>query len=258
MDDYQGKTVIVTGGAGHIGKAITKAYLTAGANVIICGRTQPQQAVESAGLKAEFMTIDIRDHEQATRLITSVADKYGGLDILVNNAGGSPPIDSATASPGLTDKIIQLNLVAPLVLSQLAFNVMAKKQTVGNIINIASVSGVRPSPGTSAYGAAKAGLLSATKSLAQEWGPRVRVNAVIVGLVRHDAGVEHYGGAKGFAQVADMLPLKRMAEPEDIANACLYLSSEQAAYISGATLEVDGGGEVPVFLHLTKNNQNQT
>jgi len=76
------------------------------------------------------------------------------------------------------------------------------------------------------------------------------VNAIIVGLVHHDAGIEHYGGPEGFAKVAQMLPLRRMAEPTDIADACMYLSSQQAAYVSGATLEVDGGGEVPVFLHL--------
>ena len=174
----------------------------------------------------------------------------GRLDILVNNAGGSPPVEAATASPVITDKIIQLNLVAPLVLSQMAYSAMSATKESANIINIASVSGARPSPGTAAYGAAKAGLLSATKSLAQEWGPGIRVNAIIVGLVRHDAGIEHYGGPEGFAKVAQMLPLKRMAEPTDIADACLYLSSQQAAYVSGASLEVDGGGEVPVFLHL--------
>ncbi|NNC55666.1 MAG: SDR family oxidoreductase, partial [Pseudomonadales bacterium] len=112
-----------------------------------------------------------------------------------------------------------------------------------------------PSPGTAAYGAAKAGLLSATRSLAQEWGPKVRVNAIVVGLVHHDAGVEHYGGEEGFKRVAEMLPLKRMAQPSDIADACLYLTSEQAAYISGASLEVDGGGEAPVFLYLARDKK---
>jgi len=85
-----------------------------------------------------------------------------------------------------------------------------------------------------------------------EWGPAIRVNALIVGLVHNGAGVDHYGGEEGFKRVADMLPLKRMAEPSDVANGVLMLCGQQASYISGATLEVDGGGEVPVFLYLAK------
>jgi len=249
----------VTGGAGHIGKAITLAYLEAGCNVVICGRREPKQPISANGLEATFVQTDIRDPDQSQALISRTLELFGRLDVLVNNAGGSPPVKAAEASPGLTEKILQLNLLAPLVLAQQAYQAMAVNgpgesgQPPANIINIASVSGVRPSPGTTAYGAAKAGLLSATRSLAMEWGPAVRVNALVVGLVRHDAGIEHYGGEEGFNRVAGMLPLKRMAEPEDIANACLYLSSEQASYISGATLEVDGGGEVPVFLYLADN-----
>jgi NAD(P)-dependent dehydrogenase (short-subunit alcohol dehydrogenase family) len=256
METGHNRTVIVTGGAGHIGKAITRAYLEAGCNVVICGRRAPEQAISANGLEATFIQADIRDPDQSQALISRTLELFGRLDVLVNNAGGSPPVKAADASPGLTEKILQLNLLAPLVLAQQAYQAMAANtsgQPPGNIINIASVSGVRPSPGTTAYGAAKAGLLSATRSLAMEWGPTVRVNALVVGLVRHDAGIEHYGGEEGFNRVADMLPLKRMAEPEDIANACLYLSSEQASYISGATLEVDGGGEVPVFLYLADN-----
>ena len=250
MSEYHDESVIVTGGAGHIGRAISEAYLRAGANVVICGRREPSKPVEVDGRTAVFVQADIRDTEQAQKVVDQCMAETGRLDILVNNAGGSPPIEAAIASPSITDKIIQLNLVAPLVLSQMAYSAMSAINGCGNIINIASVAGARPSPGTAAYGAAKAGLLSATKSLAQEWGPTVKVNAIIVGLVHHDAGIEHYGGPEGFAKVAQMLPLRRMAEPTDIADACMYLSSQQAAYVSGATLEVDGGGEVPVFLHL--------
>ncbi|MBR9913161.1 MAG: SDR family oxidoreductase [Gammaproteobacteria bacterium] len=253
MGNFENKTVIVTGGGGHIGRAIAVHYLQAGANVIICGRREPKVPVSAGTREALFVQADIRDPLQSQRVVDAAVNQFGGLDVLVNNAGGSPPVAAAEASPELTQKIIQLNLVAPLVLAQQAYRVMAGQQQVGSIINIASVSGTRPSPGTAAYGSAKAGLLSATKSLAQEWGPKVRVNAIVVGLVRHDAGVEHYGGEEGFARVANMLPLKRMAEPQDIADACLFLSSEQAAYISGASLEVDGGGEAPVFLYLAAN-----
>ena len=252
------KTVIVTGGAGHIGRAITEAYLAAGENVVICGRRVPAVPVIAHGREALFVQADIRQAAQSQAVVDAAVSRFGGVDVLVNNAGGSPPVEAATASPALTEKILQLNLLAPLVLSQQVYQQMQQQAQLGNIINIASVSGARPSPGSCAYGAAKAGLLSATRSLAMEWGPKVRVNAIIVGLVRHDAGLEHYGGPEGLQRVADMLPLKRMAEPQDIANACLYLSSPQASYVSGATLEVDGGGEVPVFLHLAANQPSQS
>lgn len=253
MHNFENKSVIVTGGGGHIGRAIAEAYLRAGGNVVICGRRDPTTPVTVAGRSAVFVQADIRDPLQSQRVVDAAMSNFQRLDVLVNNAGGSPPRDAAQASPDFTQKIVQLNLIAPLVLAQQAYHAMRRQEGVGNIINIASVSGTRPSPGTTAYGSAKAGLLSATRSLAQEWGPRVRVNAIVVGLVRHDAGVEHYGGEDGFKRVADMLPLKRMAEPTDIADACLFLSSEEATYISGASLEVDGGGEAPVFLYLSGN-----
>ncbi len=250
MNSLLGKVAIVTGGAGHIGRAIVIQLMEAGADVIFCGRREPEHLPEHEGRQAIFVAADIRDPEQSQAVIDVAIERFGRLDILVNNAGGSPPVDAAQASASFTNKIIQLNLVAPLVMSQQAYNAMARAEGVANIVNISSVSAVRSSPGTAAYGAAKAGLLNATESLAMEWGPDVRVNALIVGLVHHDAGVEHYGGEEGFKKVANMLPLKRMAQPSDIANAVIFLCSEQAAYISGAALAVHGGGEVPVFLHL--------
>jgi len=250
MQDFSGKTVLVTGGAGHIGRAICEHFLTAGANVVACGRRTPEQPITAESRDAHFISADVRDHDASEQLIAAVLEQYGRLDILVNNAGGGPPVEAATATPSLTEKIVALNLVAPLVLAQQAHSALSSGEQPGVVINVASVSGVRPSPGSAAYGAAKAGLVSATQSLAMEWGPNIRVNAIVVGLVHNEAGYEHYGGEAGFKKVADMLPLKRMAKPADIARSVLMLCSEDAAYISGAALEVHGGGEVPVFLHL--------
>ena len=250
MRDFSGKTVLVTGGAGHIGRAICEHFLVAGANVVACGRRAPEQPIAADGSEAHFISADVRDPEASEQLIAAVLEQHGQLDILVNNAGGGPPVEAATATPSLTEKIVALNLVAPLVLAQQAHSALGSGDQPGVIINIASVSGVRPSPGSAAYGAAKAGLVSATQSLAMEWGPDIRVNAIVVGLVHNEAGYEHYGGEAGFQKVAEMLPLKRMAEPADIARSVLMLCSDDAAYISGAALEVHGGGEVPVFLHL--------
>jgi len=254
MSDLSGKVCLVTGGAGHIGRAICEFLLAEGAAVIAVGRREPADPIESQGREATFYSADIRDSAASEALMDFINERFGRLDILVNNAGGGPPVAAADASPELTQKIISLNLLAPLVLSQQAYSLLAQAPEGGSIVNIASVSGARPSPGTAAYGAAKAGLLNVTKSLAMEWGPAVRVNALIVGLVHNDAGVEHYGGEEGFKRVADMLPLKRMASPQDVANAVMLMCSDRASYISGANLEVDGGGEVPVFLHLASES----
>lgn len=253
QQDFSGKVVLVTGGAGFIGRVICAAYLARGAHVVACGRREPVEPIQANGRSALFVAADIRDSEQSQRVVDAALEHYGRLDILVNNAGGTPGVEAATAPPALTEKIIALNLTAPLVLAQQAHAAMCASAGSGAIVNIASVAGARPAPGTAAYGAAKAGLLSATKSLAMEWGPAVRVNAIIVGLVNNPAAAEHYGGEEGYRNIAKMLPLGRMAEPQDIADATLYLSSAQSAYVSGAQLEVDGGGEVPVFLHLAKS-----
>jgi NAD(P)-dependent dehydrogenase (short-subunit alcohol dehydrogenase family) len=178
--------------------------------------------------------------------------RHGRLDILVNNAGGSPEAPAATASPRFSEAILKLNLLAPLNLAQATHKHMAARNS-GLIVNIASVSGIRPSPGTAAYGAAKAGLLSLTQSLAQEWGSDgIRVNAIIVGLAETETSQQTYGDAAAQARVAASLPLGRMARGEDVANAILYLASPLASYVSGAQLEVFGGGERPHFLDLVK------
>jgi NAD(P)-dependent dehydrogenase (short-subunit alcohol dehydrogenase family) len=118
----------------------------------------------------------------------------------------------------------------------------------GAIVNIASVSGVRPSPGTAAYGAAKAGLLSLTETLAVEWAPRVRVNAITAGMIETELAHLHYGEGEARALVAATVPLGRLGRPEDVAEACLWLSSPLASYVSGANLLLHGGGERPAFL----------
>lgn len=169
---------------------------------------------------------------------------------MVNNAGGSPYAEAASASPRFSEAVIALNLLAPLHMSQAAFRWMAEQDTGGSIINVASIAGTRPSPGTAAYAAAKAGLINLTQSLAQEWGPKVRVNAIIVGLVQTESAAATYGSAESQAAIAASLPLKRMGTGQDVAAATLYLASPLAAYISGARLSVDGGGERPLLLAM--------
>jgi NAD(P)-dependent dehydrogenase (short-subunit alcohol dehydrogenase family) len=201
---------------------------------------------------ARFIACDVRDPQAVAEMFERIAADYGRLDVLVNNAGGSPAAEAATSSPRLAERVVQLNLLAPFYCAQAANRLMQKQDEGGVIINIASVSGIRPSPGTAVYGAAKAGLLSLTESLAMEWGPKVRVNAVIAGLIATESAEEHYGGPEGMRRIDAMLPLGRMGRPSDVAAACLYLASPLAAYVSGARLAVHGGGERPVFLYLAE------
>jgi NAD(P)-dependent dehydrogenase (short-subunit alcohol dehydrogenase family) len=126
--------------------------------------------------------------------------------------------------------------------------VMQQQAEGGAIINIASVSTIRPSPGTAAYGAAKAGLVNLGTSLAVEWAPKVRINAIICGLTLTEQSHLHYGDDAGIAAVGKTIPLGRMAIPRDIGGTCLFLASSLASYISGASIAVHGGGEKPAFL----------
>ena len=179
--DFSSKTVIVTGGGKGVGKGITERFLEKGANVLICGRSEPEQLPEVNGNKALFTACDVRDWDQVQAMVKLAVDTYGSLDVLVNNAGGAPFTDAATASPRFSEKIIALNLLAPLYCAQAANEVMQKQSTGGSIVNIASISALRPSPGTAVYGAAKAGLINLTSSLAVEWAPKVRLNSIAAG-----------------------------------------------------------------------------
>jgi NAD(P)-dependent dehydrogenase (short-subunit alcohol dehydrogenase family) len=240
-------TVLVTGGTRGIGLGIARAFLDAGATVVTCGKNEPTQDIG----KAEFVAADIRDVSQVDALVSTVVDRHGSLDVVVNNAGGAPHVDAATASPRLHAKIIELNLVAPLHVSQRANTVMQQQEHGGAIVMIGSVSGTRPSPGTAAYGAAKAGLTNLAASLAVEWAPKVRVNTVVVGPVETEQSGPHYGDEEGVAAVGRTIPLGRMATPADVAAACVWLASPAAAYVSGSTLTIHGGGERPAFLEAS-------
>jgi NAD(P)-dependent dehydrogenase (short-subunit alcohol dehydrogenase family) len=246
--DMAGRVAIVTGGGRGVGRGITRRFLEAGAEVVICGRTEPEEVPAAAGREAVFVTADVRDVEHVDRVASIATQRFGRIDVLVNNAGGAPAVDAATVSPRFHESIVRLNLLAPLHFAQRANAVMQSQDEGGVIINIASVSAMRPSPGTAAYGAAKAGLLSLTQTLGVEWAPRVRVVAVTVGMVHTEQSHLHYGDEAGVAAVGATVPLGRLAEPEDVGDACLFLASPLARYVSGASLLLHGGGEKPAFL----------
>jgi NAD(P)-dependent dehydrogenase (short-subunit alcohol dehydrogenase family) len=237
-----GSVVLVTGGERGVGLGITMAFLRAGATVLTCGRRPPDTPA------GEFSACDVREPGQVDGLITAIVERHGRLDVLVNNAGGAPFARAGDASPRFHEKVVGLNLLAPLLVSQRANEIMQKQDTGGAIVMVSSVSATRPSPGTAAYGAAKAGLDNLTASLAVEWAPKVRVNALDVGPVRTELSELHYGDAAGVAAVGATIPLGRMAEPDDVGACAVFLASPLAGYVSGATLLVHGGGELPAFL----------
>ncbi len=251
-----GRVVLVTGGTRGIGRRIAERYLADGATVVTCGRTAPDHPEGTDGTDSTaapaFMACDVRDPDAVDALVGQIVSRYGRLDVVVNNAGGTPEADAAAASPRFSESIIKLNLLAPLFVATRA-NAQMQAQAVGRtpggvIVNIASVSAVRPSPGTAAYGAAKAGLVSLTQSLAVEWAPAVRVVGVICGLIATELAELHYGTPETMARVEATVPLGRMGTPDDVADACLFLSSPAASYISGSCLTLHGGGEWPAFL----------
>jgi NAD(P)-dependent dehydrogenase (short-subunit alcohol dehydrogenase family) len=255
--DMSGKVVIVTGGTRGIGRVIAERFLERGADVVVCGRKEPDTVPAAGGRSASFVAADIREVDDIDRVVAHAVDTHGRVDVLINNAGGSPFADAATASPRFSRKIVDLNLMAPLDFSQRANAVMQNQDGGGSIINIASVSGTRPSPGTAAYGAAKAGLLNLTTSLAVEWAPKVRVNAITAGLIKTELAHLHYGDDAGIAAVSATVPLGRMGEPSDVADACLFLASQMSRYASGTNILLHGGGERPAFLDAAKNTSNE-
>ncbi len=246
--DMTGKVVVVTGGAKGVGRGISQRFLQAGAEVVVCGRIQPERLPAAVAKTAVFVQADVRETTDIDRVIEAARGSFGRLDVLVNNAGGAPFAEAATASAKFSEKIIALNLLAPLNFAQRANAIMQAQAEGGVIINITSVSALRPSPGTAAYGAAKAGLLSLTQTLAVEWAPKVRVNAVTAGMIRTEQSHLHYGDEAGLAAVARTVPLGRLGEPEDVGDACLFLASPLARYMSGASILLHGGGERPAFL----------
>jgi NAD(P)-dependent dehydrogenase (short-subunit alcohol dehydrogenase family) len=246
--DLADRVALVTGGSQGIGAGIAEVLVRAGATVVTCARSAGEQPAPGT----RHVQCDVRDPEAVGAMVEAIVAEHGRLDILVNNAGGSPYALAADASPRFVDKILGLNLTAPFLVAQAANSVMQRQGSAGEgggvIVNISSVSALRPSPGTAAYGAAKAGVDSLTRSLAVEWGPRVRVNTVDVGLCRTAQTADHYGGDETVRAIEATIPLGRMAEPAEIGQVVAFLASDLASYVSGASVECHGGGEPPAFL----------
>ena len=249
--DMTGRTVIVTGATMGLGRVIATRFLEHGGDVVVCARREPDEPVAAAGREAVFVVADVRDPEQVAVVVDEAVSRTGRIDVLVNNAGGAPPAETATVSPRFNEKVIALNLLAPLTFAQAVHPVMSAQDSGGVIINISSVSSIRPNPAGAAYGAAKAGLDSLTQTLAHEWGPAIRVLSVMVGLLRTEQAHLYYGDEAGIEAVGRTLALGRLGTPDEVADVVLFCASPLASFMSGASVPVHGGGEVPSYLTVS-------
>ena len=240
--DFSERVVVVTGGSRGVGAGVVAAFVAAGAHVVACGRHEA--TVEGA----VFVTADIRKPPEAERVIAKAVEHFGRLDVLINNAGGSPNVPAADASPRFVEAIVNLNLLAPLWCAQSAHKVMAVQEDGGSIVNISSVSGMRPSPGC-------LGLRRGQGRPHQPDGdPGRRVGARWSGSTASPPGCSTPAPAttstaapRAWSGRPPPCPVGRMGTPADVAEACLYLSSDAASYVTGANLVVHGGGEPPPY-----------
>jgi NAD(P)-dependent dehydrogenase (short-subunit alcohol dehydrogenase family) len=242
--DFTGRVVVVTGGGRGIGRAISERFLARGAEVVACSRRAPEPAIEADGRTVTHAALDVRDPAQVDRVVAQVARDLGRIDVWVNAAGGPVP-GTADTTARSSAGIVALHLLGPLHCGRAANQVMQHQAGGGVIVNLGSASARRPAPGAAVHAASKAGLLSLTRSLAAEWAPRVRVVMVSPGAV---AGAPSRTGGRDDGPAEAAIPLGRPAQPVEVADACLYLASSLASYVTGTDILVHGGGETPAFL----------
>ena len=239
-----GQVVLITGGSGGIGRVIANRFLQAGADVVICSRHEMRTLPGGGrGRAISWVQADVCKPRDIEKVITFVGQHFERLDVLINNAGGAEPEETATASIASSQMVLNFNLLAPLLFSQQAYLVMKGQPEGGAIINIGCTNGTQPSPRAAVYGASKAALMHLTQSLAVEWGPKIRVNAVIPGPTRTEKTERNYGDEMELRHIVNRIPLRRLTSPVDVAEACLFLASDKAANITGTLLHVDGGGQ---------------
>ncbi len=243
MFNLSGKTALVTGATGGIGGAIARGLHKQGATVAVSGRQAGKLEALAAelGERAHVMPCDLADREAVTKLIGEAIAKLGRLDILVNNAGLTRDNLFMVMKDEQWDEVIAVNLTSTFMLCRAAAREMVRaKSGYGRIINISSVSGVFGNPGQGNYAASKAGMIGMTKSLAREVAPRgITANCIAPGFIT--TPMTEALNEKQTQEIAKMIPAQRFGTPDEVAAGVVYLASEEAAYITGQTLHINGG-----------------
>ncbi len=243
-DDFRGKVVIVTGGARGIGREIALAFASYGAKVAICDLNEEAlkesaQDIEKSGGESLFVIANVVDDKDVQSVIDKVVDKWGRVDILVNNAGITRDSLLLRMKEEDWDAVLAVNLKGIFLMTRSVAKVMVKQRS-GKIINIASVVGVMGNVGQANYSASKGGVIAFTKTVAKELASRgINVNAVAPGFIK--TKMTEVLSEEVKKRLMDNIPLRRLGEPRDVANACLFLASSLADYITGQTILVDGG-----------------
>lgn len=245
MFDLSGKVAVVTGGSRGIGRTICEALAARGAHVIVCygrGEEAAQEVatgIREGGGKADILGFDVGDMEAAEKAIAGVAKEHGQLDILVANAGIAVDGLLLRVKEADLDRLLAVNLKGAIACAKGALKPMMRKRQ-GRLIFISSVVGEMGNVGQVGYAATKAGLLGVTKSLAREYASRnITVNAITPGFIQTDMTAELSDEMK--AQLQGAIPLGRIGQPAEVAAAVAFLSSDEAGYITGETLRVNGG-----------------
>ncbi|GHJ25964.1 MULTISPECIES: SDR family oxidoreductase [Streptomyces] len=237
-----GKAALITGASRGIGYAVAEAMVARGDRVCITGRNEEalKEAVERLGAdRAVYVAGKAHDQAHQAAAVERTMEAFGRVDHLVNNAGTNPvysPI--ADLDLDVIRKVFETNVVSALGFAQRTWKAW-QKENGGTIVNMASLAGLSPSPFIAAYGVSKAAMINLTVQLAQEFAPRVRVNAIAPAVVKTKFATALYEGREEEAAAA--YPLKRLGVPEDIGGAAAFLTSDQAAWVTGQTLVVDGG-----------------
>lgn len=240
-----GQVAIVTGSGRGIGAAIAVAFAEAGADVVVSARTPEEMATTAAkvrerGRRALVVPCDVMDPSQREALVSSTLDGFGRLDILVNNAGGWGPQPALETSDEDFDECFRFNVTTAFSMSRMCVPHMVATAGAGAIINISSTAGIHPQPGFVAYGVGKAALAWMTQELAQDFAPKVRVNAIGVGATL-TTSLANFMDDEMERRMLARTPLGRLGAPEDIAACALYLASPAASYVTGQICCVHGG-----------------
>ena len=244
MAELEGRVAVITGGASGIGAATARRFASEGATVAILDRDGEAAVSVAAEVGGHAYALDVRDAEEITAVVDLVAQTLGQIDILVNNAGTGDLRPLHTVDDKLWHRLIDVNLTGTFNATRAVIPYMLETGG-GAIVNNASVSGLAATRNEAAYSAAKAGVISLTRSGALEYGPTIRVNCVAPGHIRTPLTAVWEQMPDAFAPIAESIPLRRIGEAEEVAELILFLASDRSSYITGQTLVIDGGAILP-------------